>query len=72
MKKATCINEKISVQEMPKIKEDEVDDAKSVTLKADDIGTQRETKIDHTYFPSGPDAKAPVAASPHLPRITFT
>ena len=68
-----CINENSSVQDLPIIKEDEIDDTKSMTLLAekscvpDDIGIQGEAKFDQTFFPSGSNANAPMAASPLSP-----
>lgn len=69
---AAYADENISVQ-LPIIREDaEVDDTKSVTLKAehipDGIGRQGEPKIDRSHFPSSTDTKVKMTLSPQSPR----
>ena len=68
VEETTCINESISIQQLlPVIQEDEVDDAKSVTLQADkshDMGTKEE-KVDHVHHPTGRDVNVSVVHLPH-------
>ena len=68
VEEATCVNENISIQQqLPVIQEDEVDDAKSVTLRADkshDMGIKEE-KIDHSHHPASRDVTVSMTHLPH-------
>ena len=80
VEETTCINENIAIQQqLPVIQEDEVDDAKSVTLRADkshDVGIKEE-KVDYVHHPTGRDVNVSVAhliphkQSPLLQRRQF-